>query len=108
MPKVKVLNKNIELEVPEGANLRKEALRADVEIYPGMTRYLNCLGNSLCGSCAVHVKSGMENCSPVGIREKIRLMFSYLTIGREGQIRLACQTRVLGDVELDTEPSIKM
>jgi len=95
--------------VNEGANLRKEALRAGIELYPGIHKYLNCRGFALCGKCAVAVKAGRENCSPPGFREKLRLLLSYLPIGREpGETRLACQTRVLGDIQVETTPRLKM
>ncbi|PYV02573.1 MAG: iron ABC transporter substrate-binding protein [Acidobacteria bacterium] len=96
MPRVKFLRENTELDVPERANLRREALRAKIELYPGFSKYVNCRGNSLCGKCAVLIKDGKQNCSPKGFREKLRLMLSYLPIGREDELRLACQTRVLG------------
>ena len=108
MPKVKFLRENVELDVPEGANLRKAALRANIQIYNGIHKYLNCRGNALCGSCAVLIKGGKENCSPLGFREKLRLLMSYLTIGHEGEVRLACQTRVRGDVQVETTPRLKM
>jgi ferredoxin len=109
MPKVKFVNHNVELEVDEGANLRKEALRANVQLYPGIHKYLNCRGLALCGKCAVSVKGGRENCSPAGFRERLRLLVSYLPIGREkDEIRLACQLRVLGDIQVQTTPSLKM
>ncbi len=108
MPKVKFLRENVELEVAEGANLRKEAMRASIQLYRGMHKYLNCRGNALCGSCAVSIKSGRENCSAVGFREKLRLLLSYIPIGREGEIRLACQTRVRGDMQVETTPRPKM
>lgn len=107
MPKVKFLSQKMELEVPQGANLRKEALRAKIELYPGIHKYLNCRGFALCGKCAVALKQGKENCSPAGFREKLRLLLSYLPIGREDQIRLACQTRVLGDIQVETTPRLK-
>ena len=109
MPKVKFLVSNLEVEVPEGANLRKESLRAKVALYPGIHKYLNCRGFALCGKCAVSVKSGRENCPSPGVREKIRLLLSYLPIGREkGEIRLACQTRVMGDIQVETTPRLKL
>jgi ferredoxin len=109
MPKVKILNPSAEIEVSEGANLRKEMMRARLPLYYGVHRYLNCRGLALCGKCAVGVKEGRENCSRPGIRERLRLLVSYLTIGRdEGEIRLACQTQVTGDVSLETTPRLKM
>ena len=107
MPKVKFLNLKTELEVPEGANLRKEALGANIALYPGIHKYLNCRGLALCAKCAVVVKEGRENCSPPGFRERLRLFLSYLPIGREG-VRLACQTRVAGDIGIETTPKLKM
>ena len=107
MPIVKILNQNKELEVAEGTNLRKEVLRAGIDLYPGIHRFLNCRGLALCGKCAVEVKAGNENCSPPAFREKLRLLMSYLPIGRKGEIRLACQTRVGGDIQIETMPRLK-
>ena len=109
MPKVKFVKENNELEVDQGANLRKEALRANIQLYPGIHKYLNCRGFALCGKCAVAVKGGRENCAPAGFRERLRILMSYLTIGRgKDEIRLACQLRVLGDIQVETTPSLKM
>ena len=35
MPVVKFTKENKEIEVPRGANLRKEAIKAGVNLYPG-------------------------------------------------------------------------
>ena len=53
MPKVVFVNEKKEIEVPQGANLRDEARKADVEVYTGLSRYLNCFGHGTCGSCHV-------------------------------------------------------
>jgi ferredoxin len=65
---------------------------------------LNCHGLALCGSCHVFVKKGMENLSEKGIREKARLSVATFAIGHEDEVRLACQTKVLGDVEVEFQP----
>ena len=108
MPRVKFLRENMEIDVPEGANLRREALRAKIELYPGIYKYLNCRGNSLCGKCAVLIKDGKQNCSPKGFRERLRLMLSYLPIGHEDEMRLACQTRVRDNIQVETQPPMKL
>jgi ferredoxin len=109
MPKVKILNQSSEIEVSGGANLRREVIRAGLPLYYGIHRFLNCRGLALCGKCAVAVKEGRENCSRPGFRERLRLLVSYLTVGRdEGEIRLACQTRVIGDISMETTPRLKM
>ncbi|MCS6975801.1 MAG: (2Fe-2S)-binding protein, partial [Gemmatales bacterium] len=64
MPKVTFIKEKKEIEVPVGANLRLEALKAGIELYPGISKYLNCRGNGLCGTCAVIIKSGPESVSP--------------------------------------------
>jgi ferredoxin len=112
MPKVVFVNEKKEIEVPQGANLRKEAIKAGVELYPGIHRYLNCRGLSLCGSCRVLVKSGMENLSPKTFLEKANLslhpMTSFAYIGHENEMRLACQTQVNGDCSVETQPAFNL
>src|SRR5689334_20203455 len=50
-----------------------------------------CGGHGFCTSCRIEVVAGPENLSPVSALERQRL-------GREaGRLRLACQTRLLGD-----------
>jgi ferredoxin len=110
MPSVKFVNEKKTIEVPEGANLRREALKAGVELYPGIHSILNCHGLRQCASCRVLIKKGQTNVSRQGIFEKLRLMTGPITyfarIGNEDSLRLACATKVLGDIEVETKPSI--
>src|ERR1700736_5857222 len=80
MPKVTFVNEKCDIEVPEGANLREEALKAAIQVNfqpgPGMetlSRYLHCRGHGTCGSCLVLVKKGLENLTPKSGWEKFRL-----------------------------------
>jgi ferredoxin len=80
MPLVKFIKEKKEIEVPHGANLRKEAIKAGINVHQGVNgigasinKYLNCHGISQCGTCRVKIVKGMENTSPLGIMEKIRL-----------------------------------
>lgn len=104
MPKIKFIRENKEVEVEEGANLRQAALKAKIQLYPGIHRFLNCHGLAQCGECRVHIKKGMENTTKPGFLERARARFSFFRIGHEDEVRLACQTRVLGDVEVYTRP----
>jgi ferredoxin len=112
MPTVKFVNEKKSIEVPEGANLRKEALQHGVQLYPGIHRYWfgNCHGYGHCASCRVKVVKGEENVSPQGWFEKLRLLLGPLTffarLGNERTLRLACRTRVHGDCEVQTQPTI--
>ncbi|MCH8828484.1 MAG: (2Fe-2S)-binding protein [Planctomycetes bacterium] len=110
MPKIKFIKEKKEIEVPEGANLRKEALKAGIEVYPGIHKkwFANCHGNGICCSCRVHVKKGQENVSKPGIWEKFNCAINpfgfFSKLGHEQELRLSCQTKVYGDCEVETRP----
>jgi ferredoxin len=108
MPTITFANEKKEIQVPNGANLRKEALRAGVQLYPGIHQVLNCHGFGQCGACRVLVTKGMENTSPKGMMESARLAVSLAYIGNEQTMRLACQTRVEGDITVTTCPPMNM
>jgi ferredoxin len=110
MPSVKFVNEKKTIEVPEGANLRKEALKAGLELYPGVHQALNCHGLRMCASCRVIIKKGRENVSRPGLFERLRFLIGPITyfakLGHEEDLRLACATRVLGDIEVETQPVV--
>lgn len=130
MPVIKFVKEKKEIEVPEGANLRKEALKAGVNPHSilngmgaGVARYANCHGFAQCGTCRVRITKGMENTSPMGIVEKTRFRWPIPTpltplaldpmpclnyVGNEDTMRLACQTLVYGDIEVETAPEINL
>ena len=108
MPKVKLINENKTIEVPEGSNLREEALKAGIEVYRWRHKLVNCHGHGTCGTCRVLIKKGMENASPVSKWEKFRLGISMVSIGFEDQMRLSCQTKVTGDIEVETCPPLNV
>ncbi|MBX7103535.1 MAG: (2Fe-2S)-binding protein [Gemmataceae bacterium] len=112
MPKVTIVNEKKEIEVPAGSNLRQEAIKAGVEVYPGIHKYLNCRGFGLCGSCKVYVKKGEENVSGKTLMERINLnlhpMTSFAAIGHETEIRLACQMKVNGDCSVEVRPEFNL
>ncbi len=113
MPTVKFVNEKIEIQVPEGANLRSEAMSAGVEVYSGPDKLLHCPGFGLCGACRVTISKGIENASPMGFKEKLKFHMPLpdprpcmAFIGNEANMRLSCQTRVMGDLEVITRPSM--
>ena len=109
MPTVKFVNEKQTIEVPEGANLRKVAMKAGVQLYSGPHKILNCRGFGQCASCQVNICKGEQNVSPQGLLERLRLLLGPLTffsrLGRENTLRLSCQTKVRGDVDVETHPS---
>lgn len=122
MPLVKFTKENKEIEVPEGANLRAEAIKAGINTHQGINGFgaginkmLNCHGLGQCGTCRVRIVKGMENASQMGLIEKLRFYnplpdpFPCMAfIGNEETMRLACQTKVLGDMEVETGPELNL
>ncbi len=104
MPTITFTKEKKEIQVPSGANLRSEALRAGVPLYPWIHAIANCHGLGLCGSCRVLVTKGMENTSSKGLVETARLAGSLAAIGHEKEMRLSCCTRVNGDITVETTP----
>jgi ferredoxin len=132
MPLVKFIKENKEIEVPQGANLRAEAIKAGINVHQGLNgfgaganKFLNCHGFGQCGTCRVRIVKGMENASRMGLIEKTRFRCPLPTpitpgaifdpvvpalsfIGNEDTMRLACQTKVLGDMEVETGPALNL
>lgn len=104
MPIINFVNEKKQVQVPKGANLRREAKKAGVSVYKGFDKYAHCPGLGLCATCAVLITKGRENASPMGIIEKLRLTNSFKFINHEDQMRLACQTSVEGDMDVVTHP----
>ncbi|HET6878980.1 MAG TPA: ferredoxin [Pirellulales bacterium] len=121
MPIVNFVNEKKQVEVPVGANLRTEAMKAGVKLYNGMNGYgakvneiVNCHGFGHCGTCRVLITKGMENTSQMGAIEKFTFKFNPLTpalfafIGNEDKMRLACRTQVNGDIDVVTRPPLNL
>lgn len=91
MPKIRFLNSNMELEVPDNTSILEAALAHDIEIDN------DCGANGVCGTCQVHIEHGLKNLSEMtdGERELLE-MTDYVP----DKSRLACQTRVFGDIVL--------
>lgn len=123
MPIVKFVNEKKEIEVPDGANLRKEALGAGINLYSKgngvfaslKMNVLNCHGFGQCGTCRVLITKGMENTNQRGFLEKLKFhcpipdpLPCMAFIGNEETMRLACRTTVHGDVEVETGPELNL
>ena len=112
MPKVVIVNDKKEIEVPAGANLREELMKAGIEVYKGPDKYLNCRGLGLCGTCKVLVKKGMENLGAKTLRENFQFKFhplgSLAVIEHEHEMRLSCQVQVNGDCSIETRPALNL
>lgn len=91
MPTVIAQGKTIQCE--SGANLRQVLLQADVELYNQQASIINCHGIGSCGTCAVKIEGPV---SEVNWRDRTRRSLPPHSPDRD--LRLACQTKVLGDI----------
>jgi ferredoxin len=82
-----------EIECEDGAVLRDALKDAGEAPHNGRADLLNCRGMSTCGTCAVEVEGDV---SERNSQERRRLSFPPHEL--EDGLRLACQTRVHGDV----------
>jgi ferredoxin len=87
-------------EVPYGANLRDELIARKINVYQSITRWSNCNGKQLCGTCIVNVSEGVERCTRRSLDEASTLRENPDTY------KLACITNVYGDVTVEIFPKI--
>jgi len=85
----------------ENANLRHVLMAADVPLYSGIARQIHCRGLGTCGTCAVEVDGPLTEMTRI---ERWRLSFPPHQKG--SRLRLACQCRVLGDIEVHKRPGL--
>lgn len=93
MPYITVQGKTVECET--GANLRQVLLKENINLYNGQATLINCHGIGTCGTCAVQI---VGQVSEPGWREKARLSLPPHSLTQHR--RLACQTQVLGDLQV--------
>lgn len=84
----------------DGANLRDELIARKINCYQSITRWTNCNGKQLCGTCIVDVSSGVESCTRRSLDEASTLRENPLTY------KLACITNVYGDVTVELRPEV--
>lgn len=90
MPKIECLPDRASLSIGEGETILEASLRA------GVPHAHACGGRALCSTCRVWILEGLEHCSERSELE--RAIAGPLRFGPE--VRLACQTRVAGDLKL--------
>lgn len=91
MPIINFQGQQIPCEI--GDNLRKVLLKNELNLYNGKAKYINCMGIGSCGTCAVQIEGEVN--AP-NWRDKARR--SFPPHSRDRDLRLACQTEVLGDI----------
>lgn len=98
--KVTFTNWDKTVECKPHTNLRQLAIDNDINLYNGITRFVNCEGNGLCGTCTVEVVP-QDGLSVKGARENLRFLLL------KGNLRLACQVDVTGDIQVTKHAGLK-
>jgi len=89
------------ITAPAGCNVRQVLVDHGINVYQSVTRWTNCKGKQLCGTCIVNVSDGAPNTNRKSMDEA-----STLRENPEGY-RLSCVTFAYGDVTVETFPPIK-
>src|SRR3990170_2041765 len=101
MPKVTVRPLDIEFDAPEGETIMGAAQAA------GYYWPTTCGGEGRCTTCLCVVVDGMERLSPRGRSESKVLTEERGPAVLQQPLRLACQARVYGDVEVE-KPGVRL
>jgi ferredoxin len=88
------------LTAPAGVNVRELLVANGINVYQSVTRWTNCKGKQLCGTCIVNVSDGSLSTNRKSMDEASTL--------RENpdSYRLSCVTFAYGDVTVETFPPI--
>ena len=97
MPTVRYGDRTVDCE--QGAVLRDVLIGADIVPHNGNAKHANCRGHGTCGTCAVAVEGETSDRTR---RERWRLDFP--PHDADSGLRLACQTRVEGDLSVEKFP----
>lgn len=89
------------IEAPVGCNVRQVLTDNEINVYQSLTRWTNCKGKQLCGTCIVNVVDGEGDTNRKSLDEGSTL--------RENpdSYRLSCVTFAYGDVTVETFPPIE-
>jgi len=83
----------------QGANLRQALLDNGIDLYSPRANYINCMGIGTCGTCAVAIEGEV---SDANWKDSTRRNLPPHSGRKDAQqpLRLACQTKVLGDIKV--------
>ena len=101
MPKVTVRPLDVEFDAPEGETIMGAAQAA------GYYWPTTCGGEGRCTTCLCVVIDGMERLSPRGRSESKVLTEERGPAVLQQPLRLACQARVYGDIEVE-KPGVRL
>jgi ferredoxin len=89
-----------QLKAEVGVNVRQLLVSNGINVYQSVTRWTNCNGKQLCGTCIVNIPAGGQSTNRKSMDEESTL--------RENpdSYRLSCITFAYGDITVETFPPI--
>jgi ferredoxin, 2Fe-2S len=100
MPKITIQPLGVTIEAERGQTIM-DAARAAGYYWP-----TSCDGRGECTTCAGAIEKGAQNLSPMGRYENLNIVRQRGRMALKSTIRLCCQARVEGDVEV-RKPGVK-
>ena len=93
--------KTLQIGAKAGCNVRQVLTDNEINVYQSVTRWTNCKGKQLCGTCIVNITDGGASTNRKSIDEASTL--------RENpeSYRLSCVTFAYGDITVETFPPIE-
>jgi len=91
----------IKLKAAPGVNIRKLLVDNDINVYQSLTRWTNCKGKQLCGTCIVNIAQGLENTNWKSMDEASTLR------DNPESYRLSCVAFAYEDITVETFPVVK-
>ena len=91
----------VKLDAAPGVNIRQLLVDNNINVYQSVTRWTNCKGKQLCGTCIVNVSQGLENTNWKSMDEASTLR------DNPESYRLSCIAFAYEDVTVETLPAVK-
>ena len=89
-----------QLRAPAGVNVRELLVNNNINVYQSITRWTNCKGKQLCGTCIVNIPTGGRFTNRKSMDESSTLRENPETY------RLSCVSFAYGDITVETFPPI--
>lgn len=90
----------LRLRAPAGVNVRQFLVDNGINVYQSLTRWTNCKGKQLCGTCIVNVSDGLPSTNWKSMDEASTLR------SNPDSYRLSCVTFAYGDITVETYPPV--